>query len=320
MATDPTVLTGSPVLAIAKSHTGSFVAGQTGTYALLVSNTGNVATSGTITVTDSLPAGLSYVSASGTGWSCSGSGATATCTSSTVIAAGASGNPISLTVNVAASAPATVTNTASASGGGASNTPTASDPTTILRPVLAVAKSHSGNFAIGQPGTYTIAVSNTGTAPTSGTTTIVDTLPAGLTYNSASGSGWSCSAAGQTVTCATTVPIPAGGAASPISLTVNVVGPPGSVTNTVTASGGGATNSPVATDPTTLTGSPVLAIAKSHSGSFSVGQPGAYSIRRQQYRQHRNQRNDFGQRHAARGLTFSAASGSGWSCSARDKS
>ena len=259
---------------------------------------------------------MSYVSATGTGWTCSGSGATVTCTSSTAIAAGSSGNPIALTVNVAASAPASVTNTASASGGGASNTPTASDPTTILRPVLAVAKSHSGNFAIGQPGTYTIAVSNTGTTATFGTTTIVDTLPAGLTYNSASGSGWSCSGAGTTATCTTTVPIPAGGAASPIALTVNVLGPPGTVTNSVTASGGGAANSPVATDPTTLTGAPVLAIVKSHSGSFSVGQPGAYSILVSNAGNVATSGTISVSDTLPAGLTFASATGSGWSCSA----
>ena len=212
VATDPTTLTGAPVLGLAKSHTGNFTAGQTGTYSLVVSNSGNVATSGTITVTDTLPVGLTYNAASGTGWSCSGSGQTMSCTSTTVIGAGANGNPISLTVDVAANAPASVTNSASASGGGATNTPVATDPTTIVSPVLAISKTHSGNFTIGQPGVYTISVSNTGTAPTSGTITVTDTIPAGLTYSSASGTGWSCSGSGQTATCTSSTPIAAGAA------------------------------------------------------------------------------------------------------------
>src|SRR5439155_19358486 len=46
---------------------------------------------------------------------------------------------------------------------------------------LTVTKTHSGNFAQGQTGAYTSTVSNDGLGPTSGTVTVVDTLPAGLT-------------------------------------------------------------------------------------------------------------------------------------------
>src|SRR5688572_32344696 len=44
-------------------------------------------------------------------------------------------------------------------------------------------------------------VRNVGTLPAPGPMTLTDTLPAGLTYVSGTGSGWSCSAAEQTVTC-----------------------------------------------------------------------------------------------------------------------
>src|SRR5207302_1782377 len=57
-------------LTIAKSHTDPFVRGSTGTYNLTVSNVGGTATSGTSTVTDMLPAGLTPTAASGTGWTC----------------------------------------------------------------------------------------------------------------------------------------------------------------------------------------------------------------------------------------------------------
>ena len=48
-------------------------------------------------------------------------------------------------------------------------------------PVLSIAKSHTGSFAQGQQGaTYTITVTNgAGAGPTSGTVTVIDTLPAG---------------------------------------------------------------------------------------------------------------------------------------------
>ena len=49
-------------------------------------------------------------------------------------------------------------------------------------PDLTVVASHTGNFTQGQTGvTYTVDAINTGTAPTSGTVTVVDNLPAGMT-------------------------------------------------------------------------------------------------------------------------------------------
>ena len=67
---------------------------------------------------------------------------------------------------------------------------------------LGVTMSHTGTFVSGGTGTYTITVSNAaGIEREDNTVTVTDTLPAGLTYNSATGTGWSCSAAGQVVTC-----------------------------------------------------------------------------------------------------------------------
>src|SRR5208282_5157224 len=111
-------------------------------------------------------------------------------------AAGASFPAITLTVNVAANAPASVTNSAAASGGGATGTATANDPTTITpsgAPALGITNSNLGAFTQGQTGaTYTITVKNSGTASTTGTVTVVDTLPTGLTATTISGTGWTC--------------------------------------------------------------------------------------------------------------------------------
>src|SRR5207302_2047685 len=60
----------SPDLTIAKSHSGTFVRGSTGSYSLTVTNIGGTVTTGLVTVSDTLPAGLTPLSASGTGWSC----------------------------------------------------------------------------------------------------------------------------------------------------------------------------------------------------------------------------------------------------------
>ena len=50
-----------------------------------------------------------------------------------------------------------------------------------------------------------------------------DTLPTGLTFNAASGTGWTCSAAGQVVTCTHAAPLNAGASFPAITLTVNVL-------------------------------------------------------------------------------------------------
>ncbi len=121
-----------PDLTITKSHVGNFTQGQIGaTYTLTVGNSGGAPTSGTVTVTDTLPAGLTATAISGTGWSCVLG--TLTCTRSDVLAPAGSYPPITVTVNVSGSAPASVTNTATVAGTGDSNpgNNTVSDPTTI---------------------------------------------------------------------------------------------------------------------------------------------------------------------------------------------
>jgi uncharacterized repeat protein (TIGR01451 family) len=119
-------------LAITKTHTGNFTQGDTGkTYTITVTNSGGTPTSETVTVTDTLPTGLTATAISGTGWNCSLG--TLSCTRSDVLNNGSSYPAITLTVNVANNAPASITNTATASGGGELNTAnnTANDATTI---------------------------------------------------------------------------------------------------------------------------------------------------------------------------------------------
>lgn len=120
-------------LSITKSHPSNFTAGSSGLYSLTVHNGGNFATSGTITVTDTLPAGMAYASGTGTGWTCGANGQVVTCATTTALAPSAS-TTISLTVNVAAQIASQVVNTASVAGPGDGNSAnnTANDPTTIL--------------------------------------------------------------------------------------------------------------------------------------------------------------------------------------------
>ena len=110
----------APDLTLSKTHSGSFTVGSPGGYNLVVNNQGTGATVGTITVTDTLPTGLSYVAAGsgGAGWSCAAVGQTVTCTSTAVIAAGSSGAPIAINVAVSDVAVPSVTNNAAVGGGG----------------------------------------------------------------------------------------------------------------------------------------------------------------------------------------------------------
>jgi hypothetical protein len=106
-----------PDLSIVKTHTGNFTQGQTGaTYTITVTNNGSASTSGTITVTDALPSGLTATAISGSGWNCTLG--TLTCTRSDVLPMATSSSPITLMVDVDGNAPRSVTNTATVSGGG----------------------------------------------------------------------------------------------------------------------------------------------------------------------------------------------------------
>jgi uncharacterized repeat protein (TIGR01451 family) len=232
-----------PNLTVDKAHAGNFSQGQIGAqYTLLVSNVGSGPTVGTVSITDTLPTGLTATAISGTGWTCVLP--TLTCTRSDVLAAGASYPMIDLIVDVAVDAPSLLINTATVSGGG-DTTPgnnTDTDPTSINTtslPDLTIVKTHSGSFVRGQPGgVYTLVVSNVGPIVTSGTVTVTDTLPAGLIATSIAGPGWTCVLA--TLTCTRADALAAGASYPPITLNVSVeLTAPDSLVNNASVSGGG---------------------------------------------------------------------------------
>ncbi len=134
-------------------------------------------------------------------------------------------------------APGQTTATTNYSAGGDLVLLTAQVVSVTTEPVvdLAVTKSHVGDFIVGTTGSYTITVSNSaGVEKEDNTIIVTDVLPAGLTFNSASGTGWSCSASGQTVTCNHPPPLLAGSSLPPLTIEVQV-GPAAypSVTNQV---------------------------------------------------------------------------------------
>jgi uncharacterized repeat protein (TIGR01451 family)/MYXO-CTERM domain-containing protein len=78
---------------------------------------------------------------------------------------------------------------------------------------------------------YTVTASNAGPSNAVGIT-VTDTLPAGVTFVSATGAGWTCGHVAGVVTC--TRATLANGASAPIAITVNVTAPNGTLTNTAT--------------------------------------------------------------------------------------
>jgi len=336
-ANDPTTINpsggggggGTPDMTITKSHTGNFTQGQAGaTYTLTVTNVGNVTNTGTVTVTEIVPGGLTLVNMSGVGWTCAAN----TCSRITTVSAGGSYPVISVVVNVAANAPASVTNTVTVSGGGQTNTAndTANDPTTIVPsgspnsgPDVTISKTHTGNFTPGQVGaTYTITVSNVGTSNTSGLMTVVEVPPAALTITAMGGAGWTCVLDSRL--CLRSGVLAPGASSTPLTVTVNVAGnAPATVVNTATVTGGGdknATNNS-ANDPTAVTGgavgTPDLTITKTHVGNFTQGQNGAaYSVTVSNVGSAASNGAVTVTDTIPAGLTLASMSGTGWACGA----
>ena len=91
-------------------------------------------------------------------------------------------------------------------------------------------------------GTYTLTPTNPGTVASTGTVTVVQVLPDGITpVGVPTGTGWACSVAGQMVSCTSSAPIPAGGQGTPIVVRAAVASGLGgrTLTATTTIAGGG---------------------------------------------------------------------------------
>ncbi len=191
-------------LSIAKSHAGNPRIGTDVTFTLAVHNDGP-STARDVAVVDTLPAGLTFVSASGAGWTCGFADPEISCSLGDPLAADDDADPITVVATVEVAAYPSVTNSAEVS----TTTPetdlsdnTADDEVTVPAMTdLSVVKKHTGDFKVGTNGAFTLTVHNAGPTEVPGTVTVTDTLPAGLGYVSASGSGWTCAASGQQVTC-----------------------------------------------------------------------------------------------------------------------
>lgn len=184
-----------PDLKIVKTGPPQFTVGKPGAYTLNVANSPSAgSTSGAITVTDTLPPGFDFVSATGTNWTCSAVNNLVTCTyTGSPLRPAASAPPI--TINVlptgALGNNPTATNTAKVDTPGDTNP--GDNTTTVTTPIVAaplikaikssrVIDANGNGFA--DPGeviAYTITIENQGNAPSTNTV-FTDNIPANTTY------------------------------------------------------------------------------------------------------------------------------------------
>jgi uncharacterized repeat protein (TIGR01451 family) len=117
---DITVLTSD--LTITNVSNGPLQAGESVSYTIAVSNVGTGATQGLVTVSQSLPTGLTATSMSGTGWTIvSGIGNSVSATRSDSLPNTSSYPPLTLTCDIALNSPTSIESTVMVSGGSDNN-------------------------------------------------------------------------------------------------------------------------------------------------------------------------------------------------------
>jgi uncharacterized repeat protein (TIGR01451 family) len=185
-------------LAITKTDSPDPVSvGRNLTYTITVTNNGPYPATG-VTTTDSLPNGVTFVSANATQGSCGGT-ATVTCNMGSL----AKGASATVTIVVIPSAAGGISNTATVTANefdpDLSNN-SATQGTTVTLADVSLTKTDSPDpVTVGSNLTYTITVRNGGPSTATGVT-MTDALPAGVTFVSATPSQGNCNGT-ATVTC-----------------------------------------------------------------------------------------------------------------------
>jgi len=218
-------------LAITKSHSGNFSVGGTDTFSIDVTNNGPSDENNVVTVTDTLPAGLTYVSSSGTGWTVDTTAdPTITWTHNGPLLVGQSLPTIAVSVLVDAAAVPSVSNTAFVSSptfSHISGNDSSTDTVTVVIPDVStstktVVDLNGGDAAPGDTLRYTIDLIETGGAaannvsvtddiPSYVTNFNVVNIPAGATDNS---TGAGTGANGNGYLDISGIVVPAGGSVS----------------------------------------------------------------------------------------------------------
>ena len=210
---------------VKRSLTDTLRVGGTGSYTITIDNIGSAPTTEPITMTDVLPVGVVPTAAAGTRFACTVSGQTVECVRTVPMIAG---DVVVITIATTVSATTSVAalvNTACTRTTGDANV--ANDCSTVSTPVAGrrdavIRKEAVGEYIVGEPGTFRLWVRNSGTVALAAPVTVIDTLPRGLTYASARGDRWSCSATGVVVTCNSTNALAVGDSAA-ITLVTNVL-------------------------------------------------------------------------------------------------
>jgi uncharacterized repeat protein (TIGR01451 family) len=249
------------------------------TYTLSAHNGGSSEARG-VTVTDSLPAGVEYVSATPSQGSCSQAAGTVSCSLGSV----AGGADATVDVSVRSPSPGTITNQATVVGDdltdpNESNNSTSQATTINDGADLTITKSDSPDPVLqGNALTYTLSVHNRGNLDARNVI-VTDDLRSGVTYQSATPSQGTCSQQSSIVTCSL------GGLANGADATVQIVvipQSPGTIVNRASVAADqpdGNSDNNVASASTTVSGGADLSITKSDSPDpVGVGQTLTYML------------------------------------------
>lgn len=201
-ATDTTTAQRQTDLRIAKSDSPDpVIAGNQLTYTIIVNNDGPSTASG-VTVTDVLPAGVTFVSASTTAGTVANAAGTVTGTIGTLASGGSA--TITIIASVDPATRGTITNTATVTGAetdtnNANNSATTTTTANGSVDVSIVKADSADPSIVGNTLTYTLTIQNNG--PSTATNVVItDILPAGLTFSSATTSQGTVSNSSGTVT------------------------------------------------------------------------------------------------------------------------
>jgi len=229
-------------LAVTKTATPNPVqVGNNLTYTVTVTNLGPTNPATGVTLTDTLPTGVAFVSATPTQGTCNVVGVTVTCNLNNVSTA----TPATISIIVTPAQAGQITNTTTVAGNEtdpisgnntaqAVTTVNSSPPLPTAGTDLVVTKIDTPDPVLqGQNLTYIIQATNNGPDAASGVT-VVDSLPTGVTFSSAVSTQGACSQSTGTMTC--NVGALANGASATITLVITPT-TAGTIFNTATVAG-----------------------------------------------------------------------------------